>query len=394
MMISEKERRRNLISVLAVYFAANVIFITSPAMQAFSTELYPDIAYGTVLLLSTISSLFMIPGSLLAGVILGKQISFRQMAILSMGGIIIAGVLPFFIRAFAFVLVMRAIVGFCIGLGFPLQSTLALKLFDDEERPGVLGKATFVMALGSIVYMVLSGVLCDVDASYVWLIHGVLIVPLVLVLVFLKEPREASDTKADEKEDGKKEKLPGMAVFASTMFMIIFFAFYPMILNMSAIIDYENLGSGAVTGIISSLFTIGNALAGLIFARVYKLAGKYTVPAGLVLWIAGMAVFGFGHNLPMIMIGVIVSGIAAQIVWPGTVNSFSEYVPESRLSLASALFVSGMNLGCFLTSFFISGVSTVTGNDNPRLPCMIGLVIVIVFAAVWSVVEVKRKRNS
>lgn len=392
-MKSEKERRGNLISVLAVYFAANVIFITSPAMQAFATDLYPEIAYGTVLLLSTISSLFMIPGSLLAGVLLGKKISFRQMAVLSMGGIIIAGVLPFFIRTFAFVLVMRAIVGFCIGLGFPLQSTLALKLFDDEERPGVLGKATFVMALGSIVYMVLSGVLCDVDASYVWLIHGVLILPLVLVLVFLKEPQETGDTKAAEKEDGKKEKLPGMAVFASTMFMIIFFAFYPVILNMSAIIDYENLGTGAVTGIISSLFTIGNALAGLIFARVYKLAGKYTVPAGLVLWIAGMAVFGFGHNLPMIMIGVIVSGIAAQIVWPGTVNSFSEYVPESRLSLASALFVSGMNLGCFLTSFFISGVSTVTGNDNPRLPCMIGLVIVIVFAAVWSVVEVKRKRN-
>lgn len=393
-MKSEKERRGNLISVLAVYFAANVIFITSPAMQAFATELYPEIAYGTVLLLSTISSLFMIPGSLLAGVLLGKQISFRQMAVLSMGGIIIAGVLPFFIRTFAFVLVMRAIVGFCIGLGFPLQSTLALKLFDDGERPGVLGKATFVMALGSIVYMVLSGVLCDVDASYVWLIHGILIVPLVLVLMFLKEPQEAGDTKAAEKEEGKKEKLPGMAVFASTMFMIIFFAFYPVILNMSAIIDYENLGTGAVTGIISSLFTIGNALAGLIFARVYKLAGKYTVPVGLVLWIAGMAVFGFGHNLPMIMIGVIVSGIAAQIVWPGTVNSFSEYVPESRLSLASALFVSGMNLGCFLTSFFISGVSAVTGNDNPRLPCMIGLVIVIVFAAVWSVVEVKRKRNS
>lgn len=393
-MKSEKERRGNLISVLAVYFAANVIFITSPAMQAFATELYPEIAYGTVLLLSTISSLFMIPGSLLAGVLLGKQISFRQMAVLSMGGIIIAGVLPFFIRTFAFVLVMRAIVGFCIGLGFPLQSTLALKLFDDGERPGVLGKATFVMALGSIVYMVLSGVLCDVDASYVWLIHGILIVPLVLVLMFLKEPQEAGDTKAAEKEEGKKEKLPGMAVFASTMFMIIFFAFYPVILNMSAIIDYENLGTGAVTGIISSLFTIGNALAGLIFARVYKLAGKYTVPVGLVLWIAGMAVFGFGNNLPMIMIGVIVSGIAAQIVWPGTVNSFSEYVPESRLSLASALFVSGMNLGCFLTSFFISGVSAVTGNDNPRLPCMIGLVIVIVFAAVWSVVEVKRKRNS
>ena len=230
-----------IVSLLAVYFAANVIFITSQALNSWATQLYPEIPYSTVLFLSTISSLLMIPGSLAAGVVLGKKVSFRTMTIVSMGGIIVAGCLPFFVRNFTFVLVMRAITGFCIGLGFPIQSTLALKLFDDEERPGVLGIATFVMACGSIFYMLVSGYVCDIDAAYAFLVHGVLIVPLVLVIIFLKEPEK--DLQAADGAGGSKDKLPMMAVFTSAMFMVIFFAFYPVLLNMSAIIEYEGIGA-------------------------------------------------------------------------------------------------------------------------------------------------------
>ena len=67
-----------IVSLLAVYFAANVIFITSPALNSWATQLYPEIPYSTVLFLSTISSLLMIPGSLAAGVVLGKKVSFRR----------------------------------------------------------------------------------------------------------------------------------------------------------------------------------------------------------------------------------------------------------------------------------------------------------------------------
>ncbi len=398
-MNSTKKKTGNFISVLAVYFAANVIFIMSPAMNSIATELYPNIAYGTVLLLSTISSLFMIPGSLAAGVVLGKQVGFKQMAVISLGGTIIAGVLPYFITNFTAVLILRIIVGFCIGLGFPLQSTLALKLFDDSVRPSVLGKATVAMSAGSIIYMLVSGAVCDISASYVWLVHGILVIPLILVLIFLREPgkedaRQAVTGDASDSSQNKTgEKLPLMAVFASAMFMIVFFAFYPILLNMSAIVDQEGLGAASVTGIISSLFTIGNAIAGVIFAGVYKAAGRFTITIGLVLWAVGTAIFSFGHNLPTIVIGVVVCGIAVQIVWPGTINSFAGYVPPSKQSMASALFVSGMNLGCFLTSFYITGVASLTGNEDPRLPCQIGLVIVIVFAVIWSAAELNHSKK-
>lgn len=389
--MNSKEKRGNLISVLAVYFAANVIFIMSPAMNSIATNLYPDIPYGTVLLLSTISSLLMIPGSLIAGAVLGKQVRFRIMAIVSLGGIVIAGVLPYFITNFTAVLIFRAITGFCIGLGFPLQSTLALKLFDDNERPGVLGKATVAMSVGAILYMLISGAVCDINTSLVWLVHGIILIPFILVILFLKEPEqmEKEPDNAAKQSKSSGEKLPGMAVFTSFMFMVVFFAFYPVLLNMSAIVSEEGLGNAAVTGIISSIYTIGNAIAAVIFAKVYRVAGKWTIPVGLILWAAGTAIFSFGYNLPMIVIGVIVSGIAVQIVWPATINSFSQYVPASKQSMASALFISGMNLGCFLTSFYISGVANVTGNTDPRLPCQIGLAIVIVFALIWSVVQVR-----
>lgn len=378
------------ISLLAVYFAANVIFITTPALNSWATEIYSDIPYSTVLFLSTISSLLMIPGSLIAGAVLGKSVKFKTMAVISMGGIIIAGCLPYFIRNFTFAIIMRAIVGFCIGLGFPLQSTLALKLFNDEERPPVLGAATFVMAVGSITYMLVSGYVTDINAAYSFLVHAILIVPLVLVLIFLKEP-EKEETVETKKVQG--EKLPGMALFASAMFMFIFFAFYPVLLNMSAIIDYEGIGAAAISGIISCLYTIGNGIAGVLFAPLYKKTGKYIIPVGVALWAIGSAIFAFGGGLAAIVIGVVVSGIAVQIVWPGTVNSFSEYVPASRQSMATAVFVSGMNIGCFCTTYFISGVAAATGSANPRTPCQIGVVIVVIFAILWSIVEVKRERT-
>lgn len=391
-MESSSGKTGRLVSLLAVYFAANVIFITSPALNSWATQLYPDIPYSTVLFLSTISSLLMIPGSLVAGAVLGRRVSFRTMTMVSMGGIIIAGCLPFFIRNFTFVLIMRAITGFCIGLGFPIQSTLALKLFNDEERPGVLGMATFVMACGSIFYMLASGYLCDIDAAYAFLVHGVLIIPLVLVIVFLKEPEEESQTESTV--GGSREKLPLMAIFTSAMFMVIFFAFYPVLLNMSAIIEFEGIGAAAISGIISSLYTIGNAIAGLIFASVYKKTGKFIIPVGVVLWMIGTAIFSLGHGLGPIVAGVVISGLAVQLVWPGTINSFSEYVPARKQGMASALFISGMNVGCFLTTFFISGVASVTGSTNPRTPCQVGLVIVVIFAVIWSAVEIRRKKIS
>ena len=388
-------KRRNFIALLAVYFAANVIFIMSPAMNAIATELYPDLPYTSVLLVSTISSLLMIPGSLVAGAALGK-VKFKTMALISMGGIIIFGMLPYFIRPLTAVYVFRGIVGFCIGLGFPLQSTLALQLFNDKERPRALGFATVSLSVGSIVFMVVSGMLADQNAAYPYLFHAILIIPLILVMTLLKEPSAEDKVETVEAPSQVPEtgKMPPYAIFTAFMFAVVFFAFYPVLLNMSSVCANENIGGATVAGILLALYTVGNCIGGFIFEPLHRFAGKLVVPIGLVFWILGTACFAFGHSVPLIIIGVLLSGTAVQTVWPGTVNTYSEYVPKNKQSMAVAIFVSGMNIGCFLTTYFIGAVANITGDTNPRLPIFYGFFIVLIFGAVWAVVEAVRKARA
>lgn len=388
-------KRRNFIALLAVYFAANVIFIMSPAMNAIATELYPDLPYTSVLLVSTISSLLMIPGSLVAGAALGK-VKFKTMALISMGGIIIFGMLPYFIRPLTAVYVFRGIVGFCIGLGFPLQSTLALQLFNDKERPRALGFATVSLSVGSIVFMVVSGMLADQNAAYPYLFHAILIIPLILVMTLLKEPSAEDKVETVEVPSQVPEigKMPPYAIFTAFMFAVVFFAFYPVLLNMSSVCANENIGGATVAGILLALYTVGNCIGGFIFEPLHRFAGKLVVPIGLVFWILGTACFAFGHSVPLIIIGVLLSGTAVQTVWPGTVNTYSEYVPKNKQSMAVAIFVSGMNIGCFLTTYFIGAVANITGDTNPRLPIFYGFFIVLIFGAVWAVVEAIRKARA
>lgn len=388
-------KRRNFIALLAVYFAANVIFIMSPAMNAIATELYPDLPYTSVLLVSTISSLLMIPGSLVAGAALGK-VKFKTMALISMGGIIVFGMLPYFIRPLTAVYVFRGIVGFCIGLGFPLQSTLALQLFNDKERPRALGFATVSLSVGSIVFMVVSGMLADQNAAYPYLFHAILIIPLILVMTLLKEPSAEDKVETVEAPSQVPEtgKMPPYAIFTAFMFAVVFFAFYPVLLNMSSVCANENIGGATVAGILLALYTVGNCIGGFIFEPLHRFAGKLVVPIGLVFWILGTACFAFGHNVPLIIIGVLLSGTAVQTVWPGTVNTYSEYVPKNKQSMAVAIFVSGMNIGCFLTTYFIGAVANITGDTNPRLPIFYGFFIVLIFGAVWAVVEAIRKARA
>ncbi len=376
---------------MAFYFAAFAIFIVNPALNTLAHEVYPDIAYSSVLLIATLASLSMIPGSLMSGAVIGKRIRFKTMAIISLLFIIVGGVMPYFLTNFYAVLGMRVIVGLGIGFAFPIQNTIVAKLFSPERAPTILGIGSCVMAFGGIVYQLAAGYVTTINPNYVWLVHGLLIISLLLVIAFLPEPPEevSADLQAHDATGGKT-KMPGRVYFTSIGFGILFLAFYPMLLNMAAILMNEELGTAATAGSVLSIFTLGGAVAGFVFGRVFKLTKNYVVPLGLLCLAGGTGLFCVSHTLPLIIAATALVGVGVQWIWPGTLNGYSAYVPSQRLGMASALFISGMNLGCFLSSSFIAAVAQITDNPDPRLPVIAGFWIVLAYAAAWAFLEIKK----
>lgn len=297
-----------ILAVLAIYTVPYTSFIANPALSPLANQVYTSTPYNTVMLLSTITSLCMIPSSIFIGAILGKKIKYKTTAILCSALVAGAGVGPFFSDSFTFALIMRILAGFGIGMVFPLQNTLIAKTIPEEKRAAVVETQT----------------------------------------------------------EAVSEKLPGRAIFCSIIFTLFFTTFYPILLNMTALIEAEGLGTAATAGTISSIFTVGGVVAGFVFAGLYRITGKFAVPAGCLFAIVGMGLFAFVSNIPAMTIGVFLVG------------------------LASSLFTSGMCLGCFLSSFFVNLIQAVTGATDFRTTIQHSFFALTAVAVIWMIVEIAR----
>ena len=375
-----------ILAVLAIYMVPNTSFIANPALSPLANQVYTSTPYNTVMLLSTITSLCMIPSSIFIGAILGKKIKYKTTAIICSALVAGAGVGPFFSGSFTFAMIMRILTGLGIGMVFPLQNTLIAKTIPEEKRAAVLGAGSATMSACGVIYMLVSGFVCDIDAKYSWLIHAAVVVPLVIDILLLKEPEDDRETQTA----AVSEKLPGRAVFCSIIFTLFFTTFYPILLNMTAMIEAEGLGTAATAGTISSIFTVGGVVAGFVFAGLYRITGKFAVPAGCLFAIVGMGLFAFVSSIPAMTIGVFLVGMAVQTVWPGTMNNYGKFVPISKMGLASSLFTSGMCLGCFLSSFFVNLIQGITGTTDFRTTIQYSFFALTAVAVIWMIVEIAR----
>ena len=81
-------------------------------------------------------------------------------------------------------------------------------------RAAVLGAGSATMSACGVIYMLVSGFVCDIDAKYSWLIHVAVVVPLVIDILLLKEPEDDGETQTE----AATEKLPGRAVKCRIIF--------------------------------------------------------------------------------------------------------------------------------------------------------------------------------
>ena len=372
-------------AVLAIYLMPNISFVPGPALSALQAEIYPSLDFASVSLLSTITSLMMIPSSLTAGVIIGKQMKYKTAAILSAVCITFGGVLPYFVPVFPVALTARAVVGAGIGITFPLTNMLIQGLFMEGERPGLLGMGAAIQSASGILYQVLSGFLTARGARIPWLLHLVILIPLFLILLYLKEPEPAAGEKG-----GPTAAMPLRPVLICVLHCLLFMGSYPILLNISLVMEYGRYGSAALGGIISSMWTIGGVLAGLVFSTMQRKIGKFTIPVGCALWAAGCGIFAAAGNVAMLLTGTLLCGSAIQICWPAVMNQYTRSVPPDRLGLASALYTSGMCLGCFLSTYFSAFALKAMGTDNPQATLFPGFLTVLAAGTLWSILEITK----
>lgn len=374
------------LAIYAIFFIMPGALIVNPAIQTIA-ETYSDISYTMILLVSTIPLLMIAPVSLISGAIAGNKVPYRHLLYIALTLYIVGGAMPFVFRSFIMVLVGRALFGIGVGLATPLANGLVIYLYEGKKRASMTGIGSMIINVSSTLFMLLSGYLSGINVHYIWLIHLLALLPFVLIIMFLPE------VEMDKHQEKTKVKLPLSVYVISLSMILVYMNLNPMLLNMSTILTSESIGNATAAGTILSMYTIGGIVGGFIFGKLYALLGRMTIPVSMVIIASGLLIINLSSSFMIMIIGATMAGIGFFNLFPAKIMEASNRANKSASTMVSAFVLSAINIGGFLSSFYVGMIGQVAGNDGPRLPIQTGMIVIVVMAIIWTIFGLMKRQS-
>ena len=377
----QSSQAKTSLALMAIFFVIPGALIVNPAIQTIA-DAYPTIPYTMVLLLSTIPLLVVVPMSLISGALAGNKVKYKHLLFVSMVFYVIGGSLPFVFRDFYAVLAARVIYGIGVGILTPLANGIIIQLFEGQKRANMMGMGSIVINVASTIFMLLSGLISAIDLNFMWLIHLIGIIPLVIMMLYLPEPEKV------EPQQHAKVKMPVSVYFISLATIFIYMNLNTMLLNMSTILTTENIGNAATAGTVLSMYTVGGILGGTLFGKYFQFFGKMTNPSALVVMGIGLGIISFAVTVPMMIVGCAVAGIGFFILFPALLMDAGQRVSLTASAMVSAMIFSSINFGGFLASVYIGFLSQLFSSTSPRLSIAVSMAVMFIAAAIWGLITV------
>lgn len=370
-------------TILTLAFFGMGVGTITPALNAIFVQ-FSDLPITTLLLVSTLPSLLVIPATIIAGAVAGSKVKYKTLAILGMTLFVLGGVAPYFATDFTVILIERAVFGIGLGIMSPLANSLVMGLYEGDKVATMTGMVTLAMNIGGMVLQFMGGYFAAIGWNYSFLPHALGIISLLMVIFFLPEPAKAPVAAGAALVP--KEKLPLKVWITVLVYGIFTLTIYPMLVNMSTLIVNRELGTTATAGIVLAFLTIGGMLAGSVFGKVFKISSRFVLGLGFGIAAIGMAIVVFATNVIILTIGVFIIGFAMSTLIPACMMIIGMTAKPMQMAFAVSLFFAGMNLFGFLSTYWIGAIAGITG-DAVTAPIMVGMGVQAMLCVIYLVIN-------
>jgi len=297
----------------------------------------------------------------------------RSLALTGLLLYVVAGAGCFFVDDIWLLLAMRALLGVSVGMIMPLSTGLLAYYFPPERQASLMGLSAAMNQMGGVVATLLAGLLANIEWNYAFLVYLLGLVAVVLVLLYLP----------DERLKGGKGPSLGLlkrfhpSVVGMFLVMILFFI-YPTRFALSAHAG-TGLSNNAITFIMVGLDVVA-FLVGLVFGKLmqgFRYGMKYVAPAG---FIAGYMLLSLGSDLPLLLAGSAVIGIANGIGVPYLNTIASMKAGKEAASTVMPLLSAALYLGQFLSPLVVTPLGALCfGAEDLLAPFKAGVIIGAVY---------------
>lgn len=385
------------IAILLLASCQGSLAIAVTAIETLS-GIYPDVAQGTLLLISTLPTLTAILSSVCSAAFY-KVLGYKNTGIMAVLMVGLGGAIPLLIPGITAILISRFILGIGYGVSAVLAPTLiGIKLAGDKNQKNFYGYEVAMLGMSGVIFGQIGGILTSVNVKLMWALHLVFLLVLVVIIIGLEEPTAEELAVQSTADSAKKEsdKLTGKLRHSipSIFFLLIILHFAASSVSMTwySNVSYVTaergiLNAAAFAGTMMAIYNLGNFIGGIITGRFARFTKHYTVIVGIVFFAVCYFLTCISGNKAIMLLAAMILGMGDAIAYSSAFTIVGYLVKGESNGLAVGIMNAFTQGGCFVGPYIPLAISTAMGNNGAALPQMrISVILAVILAVVYSIV--------
>jgi MFS family permease len=327
----------------------------SPGLPAVMAEFkdVPGAAFWVPMVL-TLPALFMVLGGPIMG-FFSDRFGRKPVLVFSLLLAGVSGSVGFFLDSLAAILFTRALVGLSIAGTMTATNTLVADYFDGQERAKFMGTNTGFAGLMGVIFLLLGGILADINWHYSFLAYTLEFVVFVLAIIFIFEPEEVSEHEAESLDTRLKLKPATLYIFIAITLNQFAFSAVPVFIA-TYLIGLLKVGSTEV-GMISSFSSLFTFLGGLVYGQVKKRSDfRSTNVITFLIFSLAFILLAVAKSWPIVILSEILLGFCMGLNPSNLTTWLSDEVKPPVRGRANGIYVTMMSIGNFASSIIYTPI--------------------------------------
>lgn len=376
-------------AILSISFIGMMNTITSTILAQVAQS-FPDASITAIQMLMTFGMIGSFPLTLISG---GLATRFRKKPIIltALAAMIIGGIIPCFLHnKLVYLYISSILVGAGQGALMTMVSTISIELFEGDERSSMFGLETAVGNAGSVILLLLAGMLAKSSWVNIYFLYILVIPSFIFVLMWL--PKGDAPASKESKSDNSKTPVPGGVMIVALLMVLFFIGFASLALNISMHLAEQKLGGPATTGVVMSIVTGGAIVGGLLFKTLNNTLKSYCIAFATACVALGLFLTYMSQSITLVFVAAAIFGVGFGISLPSGSMAITKIAKPERIPTSMGFYMSSTTVGAVASPFVINMFASALGGTDGKtvfLASAYFMIGVFILTVLWGTAKKK-----
>ncbi|MBR6656187.1 MAG: MFS transporter [Alistipes sp.] len=370
----------SLLALIAIWSVSAVTSLPglaiSPILEDLS-KIFPSASQLEIQMLTSLPSLLIIPFVLLAGWL--SERGGESLKLLAVGLFIFfaSGVVCIFAKDIRLLIVASCVMGVGAGIAVPYSTGLVVRYFTGDRRVRQLGISSAINNLSLVVATAAVGWIATRDWHLAFMVYLLPAVALVMLLA-LRGVKSAPEPKeSDQLRQSKigRARLTGLSV----LYFIVTFTTLVITFYLSFLLEKYRFPQ-EFSSVMISLFFLAIMLPGFVLNGIIRRLRSMTIFISLCLIVVGLLLVGTVPDIPLMTIGVILTGVGYGVLQPIIYDKTAIIAPPDAATKALSVVMAVNYIAVLVCPFVVDFVAKIMGQNRSTFPFVASAILVAMVA--------------